>query len=181
MGARNDITIRHTSDIARKADAIAAWHPRERVVLCTIAHFAPGWCTKEEAPARAMYNPSVMKQRNLRRWIVFAVLGAHAFVPLAAYASVKAGIAFGDVCSVFAKAQPAAAASVGLPMQRSDRHAADHCAFCPGGAATAAVVTSALPTMQVQAHATVARSVERAAPATLSHLLPPSRAPPATA
>ena len=128
-----------------------------------------------------MYNPPVMKQRNLRRWIVLAVLGAHAFAPLAAYASVKAGTAFGDVCSVFAKAQPAAAAPVGLPMQRSDRHAADHCAFCPGGTAPAAVVTSALPTTQVQACTVVARSIECAAPATLSRLIPPSRAPPATA
>jgi hypothetical protein len=128
-----------------------------------------------------MYNFPVMKQRNLRRWIVLAVLGAHAFVPLAAYASVKAGTAFGDVCSVFARAQPAAAAPVELPMPRSDRHAADHCAFCPGGAATAAVMTSALPTMRVQAHLVVARSIDCAAPATLSLLLPPSRAPPATA
>jgi hypothetical protein len=128
-----------------------------------------------------MYNPAVMKQRNLRRWIVLAVLGAHAFVPLAAYASVKAGPAFGDFCSVFAKAQTAAAASVGLPMPRSDRHAADHCAFCPGGAATAAVVTSALPTILAQAFSVVARNIECAAPATLSLLLPPSRAPPTTA
>jgi Protein of unknown function (DUF2946) len=128
-----------------------------------------------------MYNPPLMQQRNLRRWIALVALGAHAFVPFAAYASVKAGSSFGDVCSVFGKAQQAAASPVGLPMQRSDRHAADHCASCPGGAATAAVVASALSTALVQAHSVVARSIECAAPATLALLLPPSRAPPATA
>jgi DUF2946 family protein len=122
-----------------------------------------------------------MKQRNFRRWIAVAVLGAHVFVPFAAYASVKAGTVFGDVCSVFGKAQAPTATPVGLPAQGSDRHTADHCALCPGGSATAAIMPPALPTMPAHAHPIVARRSDCAAPTSLQLLLPPARAPPTAA
>jgi Protein of unknown function (DUF2946) len=113
--------------------------------------------------------------------MLLVALGAHVFVPFAAYGSAPAGTAFGDVCSVVGKVKSSAAVPVGLPAQRSDHHAADHCAFCPGGAATAAVLPPASPTMQAHANQVVARHVEGVAPATLLLLLPPSRAPPTSA
>jgi hypothetical protein len=122
-----------------------------------------------------------MKPRNPGRWIVLVALGAHVFVPFAAYASAKAGKAFGDVCSVVGKAQTANALPAGLPSQGSNHHASEHCAFCPGGAATAAVMPPAPPTFHTQAQAVVALRVDCVAPATLLLLLPPSRAPPTSA
>jgi hypothetical protein len=122
-----------------------------------------------------------MKQRNFRRWIALAVLGAHVFVPFAAYASVKPETSFGDVCSVYGKAQAPAATPAGLPVQGAGHHSADHCALCPGGSAAAATLPPLLPTMPVHAHSVVARRSECAATASLQLLLPPSRAPPAAA
>jgi hypothetical protein len=122
-----------------------------------------------------------MKQRNFRRWIALAVLGAQVFVPFAAYASVKPETAFGDVCSVYGKAQAPAVTPVGLPMKGSGSHGADHCALCPGGSAAAAILPPAPPTMQVHAPSVVARRIECAAPTSLQLLLPPSRAPPSAA
>jgi Protein of unknown function (DUF2946) len=126
-----------------------------------------------------------MKPRNLRRWIALVALGAQVLVPFAAYASAHDSAVFGDVCSVVGKVQKSAPAStvapVGLPAQRSDHHGAEHCAFCPGGAANAALLPPALPTLQAQAQPVIALRVNRVAPATLLLLLPPSRAPPSAA
>lgn len=128
-----------------------------------------------------MYNPGPMRQRNFRRWIASLALVAHILVPFAAYASVKVGTPFGDVCSVASKVQAPIPAPVGLPGQQSGRHVTDHCALCPGGSATAAIMPSAPPTMQAHAPSTVAHRAEIAAPASLQLLLPPARAPPAAA
>jgi Protein of unknown function (DUF2946) len=122
-----------------------------------------------------------MKARNLRRWIALAALGAQVFVPFAAYASAHGSAVFGDICSVVGKLQQSTAAPVGLPAQRSDHHRAEHCAFCPGGAANAAALPRALPSLQTQAQSVIAPRVNRVAPATLLPLLPPSRAPPIAA
>lgn len=116
-------------------------------------------------------------------------LGAQVFVPFAAYASAHGSAVFGDVCSVVGKVQKFTPAStpastvapVGLPAQRSDHHGAEHCAFCPGGAANAAVLPTVLPTLQTQAQPIIALRVNRVAPAALLLLLPPSRAPPTAA
>ena len=122
-----------------------------------------------------------MKQRNFRRWIALAVLGAQVFVPFAAYASVKSETAFGDVCSVYGKAQAPTATPIGLPIKGSGSHRADHCALCPGGSAAAAILPPAPPTMQVHLPSVVAHRIECAALASLQLLLPPSRAPPTAA
>jgi len=122
-----------------------------------------------------------MKQRTIRRWIALVALGAHAFVPFAAYASVKAGASFGDICSVFAKAQASTSVQPGLPLPGSKHAATDHCGLCPGGSAAAALVPPPLPIVQMHAPAIVAGALRRDAPASLLLLLPPSRGPPATA
>src|SRR5258708_39874542 len=88
-----------------------------------------------------------MKQRTFRRWIALAVLGAQVFVPFAVYASVKSETAFGDVCSVYGKAQAPTATPTGLPMKGSRSHGADHCALCPGGSAARAVLPPAPPAL----------------------------------
>jgi Protein of unknown function (DUF2946) len=122
-----------------------------------------------------------MKQRTIRQWIALVALGAHAFVPFAAYASVKAGASFGDVCSVFGKAQASTSVLPGLPLPGSKHPATDHCALCPGGSAAAALVPPPLPIAQMHTRAVVADALHRDAPASLLLLLPPSRGPPATA
>jgi Protein of unknown function (DUF2946) len=122
-----------------------------------------------------------MKQRTIRRWIALLALGAHAFVPFAAYASVKAGPSFGDICSVSGKAQASTMASAGLPAKTATHHGADHCALCPGGSAAAALIPPPLPIAQMHTPAIVAGALHRDAPASLLLLLPPSRGPPATA
>jgi hypothetical protein len=113
--------------------------------------------------------------------MVLAALGAQVSAPFAAYASAKAGDGFGDLCSVFGKTLPSNVLPVGLPVQGSDRHGADHCANCPGGSAAAAIIPPAMPMLQTHAPAIVALRVERDPSALLFSLLPPSRAPPTAA
>src|SRR5258708_7686552 len=120
---------RHVDPFARSLDS---FNPGSGLVsmsvCCAVHHHRCSSSVRDLMKYRfATCTIPSMKQRNFRRWIAVAVLGAHVFVPFAAYASVKAGTVFGDVCSVFGKAQPPTATPVGLPAQGSDRHTADHC------------------------------------------------------
>src|SRR6266567_943845 len=74
--------------------------------------------------------------RRCRLGIVFAALTLQALVPLAAYAGSAAVPGSSDYCSVYRKA-PSKAPAAPLP---ASKHQSSHCAYCPSGAATAAIV-----------------------------------------
>jgi hypothetical protein len=122
-----------------------------------------------------------VKRRNLDRWIVLAAFGAQLFAPFAACAAVKPDVSLSDLCTASGKTLPASVVPASLPVQKADRHGSDHCTHCPGGSSPAATNSAALQPGQIEASGVALSHVEGIAPASRSLLLPPSRAPPATA
>jgi hypothetical protein len=121
-----------------------------------------------------------MKRRKMHWWMVWAALCAHVFAPLAAHAVVTTGVGFGDLCTASGKTPASGATPAGLPAQGSDRHGMDHCATCPGGSATAAMLPPTMSLLEMRGRSIAASRIERDVPASLNLLLPPSRAPPAS-
>src|SRR5438128_11884213 len=74
--------------------------------------------------------------RPCRLGIVFAVLTLHALVPFAAYAVSAPTPGSSDYCSVYRNA-PTKAPAAPLP---ASKHQSSHCAYCPSGSATAAIL-----------------------------------------
>jgi hypothetical protein len=112
--------------------------------------------------------------RPCRLGIVFAALILHALVPFAAYAVSAPAPGSSDYCSVYRNA-PAKAPAAPLP---ASKHPSSHCAYCPGGSATAAILPPliSLPVL-VPGDEPVLTAQSAVLP--LSRVLvPPSRAPP---
>jgi Protein of unknown function (DUF2946) len=113
--------------------------------------------------------------RRSRLGIVFAALMLHALVPFAAYAISAPTAGPSDYCSVYRNA-PSKAPLAPLP---ASRHQSSHCAYCPSGSATAAI----LPPPPILAPVLVAvdervLTAQNAVLPLSRVLVPPSRAPP---
>jgi len=112
--------------------------------------------------------------RRCRLGIVFAVLMLHALVPFAAYAGSAPTAGPSDYCSVYRNA-PSKAPLAPLP---ASRHQSSHCAYCPSGSATAAILPPPILAPVLVAFDERVLTAQNAVLPLSPVLLPPSRAPP---
>jgi hypothetical protein len=116
-------------------------------------------------------------RRRFRLAVAVVALISQAVVPFAAYARAEPAAGFNDFCSVYGKAPTSAPA---IPSHPGGRHAS-HCAFCPGGSASAAIALLFAPAIEFGATDDLRiPDTGDSAPAGTRILVPPSRGPPAT-
>jgi hypothetical protein len=111
--------------------------------------------------------------------IVLAALALHLIAPFAAYAAMKPAPGFNDICSASAKMVSTGGAPATAPRSGLLDHKLAHCAFCPAGAAAAAVSPKGSASLLLvrTGHLRVP-AVHSAAPAAAPVLCPPPRGPP---
>jgi hypothetical protein len=115
--------------------------------------------------------------RRFRLAVAIVALISQAVVPFVAYARAEPAAGFNDFCSVYGKAPASAPA---IPAHPGGRHAS-HCAFCPGGSASAAIAPLFVPAIEFAAREELrVHDTGDSAPAGTRILVPPLRGPPAT-